>query len=566
MMLLLWTEPETLSRENKKRKQWKNEKEEKECILFQRIFPESLRIEEYEFTECDSDKYEKEVYLHSLERARSKDDTPSRKYVWEKEGYREEDNRWSIHIHKRRIRKVYDFGREIQDEKYFCLFLIFRYIARMEYKVFGCKTNKYFAEKWLVHPHLSDKTGYFIASCVVTDKAKAKWVKHAKKKLPILGKDEKLYLSGCGNIRDGVVDPAFYDVYSELADYREKIEVLPEDPDDFGVTAEEKKEIMRTKIRSLRKIAGKELFTRKYMVIQTGCDNFCTFCLTVQARGRHKWRPMEEIIEEIHTFVEGGWKEVVFTGINLGAWWATTSNNFEESRFVELVEAVLEKTPLERLRISSLGVEFCSDALINLFKNPRINAYAHLSIQSWSSHILKSMNRHYDGEKVRAVLEKLRGLKREDGVILNIWADLIVGFPGETDKDFRDTLEIVEKYQITQLHAFPFSAHVDHYSVPAGVFGDQVPNHIAQDRLKKLLKTGEEVFEKFAKDNVWQKLRVLIEKVSKSEDGTLHFSGWSENYLYSNQTNIEIIWEPERARGKVVEWIYKYPIKQKTND
>ena len=77
---------------------------------------------------------------------------------------------------------------------------------------------------------------------------------------------------------------------------------------------------IQEKIRSLRKIAGKELFTRKYMVIQTGCDNFCTFCLTVQARGRHKWRPMEEIIEEINTFVESGGKEVVFTGINLGAW------------------------------------------------------------------------------------------------------------------------------------------------------------------------------------------------------------------------------------------------------
>jgi len=77
---------------------------------------------------------------------------------------------------------------------------------------------------------------------------------------------------------------------------------------------------LETKIRSFKKLAGKELFTRKYMVIQTGCDNFCTFCLTVQARGRHKWRPMEEIIEEVNTFVEGGGKEVVFTGINLGAW------------------------------------------------------------------------------------------------------------------------------------------------------------------------------------------------------------------------------------------------------
>lgn len=83
------------------------------------------------------------------------------------------------------------------------------------------------------------------------------------------------------------------------------------------MSSEEKKKMMMTKIRSLSKLKGRELFTRKYMVIQTGCDNFCTFCLTVQARGRHKWRPMAEIIEEINTFVANGGKEVVFTGINL---------------------------------------------------------------------------------------------------------------------------------------------------------------------------------------------------------------------------------------------------------
>jgi threonylcarbamoyladenosine tRNA methylthiotransferase MtaB len=134
------------------------------------------------------------------------------------------------------------------------------------------------------------------------------------------------------------------------------------------------------------------------------------------------------------------------------------------------VSKVLSDTTLERLRISSLGVEFCSDGLIALFENPRIIAYAHLSIQSGSTNILKSMNRHYDGVRVREVLQKLRNIRRKDGVILNIGADLIVGFPGETDADFTDTLEIVEKYQISQLHAFPFSAHIDHYSVPAGSF------------------------------------------------------------------------------------------------
>ncbi len=425
----------------------------------------------------------------------------------------------------------------------------------MDYKVFGCKTNKYFAEKWLVHPHLENKKGYFIASCVVTDKAKAKWVKHAKKRLPLLQEDEKLFLSGCGNIRNGVVDPKFFEVYSELAPYEQKIEILPEDPGDFLMTDAEKKAMMKTRIRSLAQLKGKELFTRKYMVIQTGCDNFCTFCLTVQARGRHKWRPLDEIIEDITAFVERGGKEVVLTGINLGAWGATTSNNYSESRFVELMENILNRTKIERIRISSLGVEFCSDALIALFAKTRVVAYAHLSIQSGSSNILRAMNRHYDGDKVREVLSKLRQIVREDGVSLNIGADLIVGFPGETEADFHDTNEIVENFLITQLHAFPFSAHVDHYSVPAGSFDHQVPNHIREDRQKTLRATGKRVFETFARENIGKSFRLLVEK--SSADG---FSGWTENYLFADQTNFAVFPGQEIARGKVVSGKYLHPI------
>ena len=174
----------------------------------------------------------------------------------------------------------------------------------MDYKVFGCKTNKYFAEKWIVHPHIEGKRGYFIASCVVTDRAKAKWVKHALRILKKLKKEETLFLSGCGNIRDGVIDPHFYEVYPELIEYRDRIELLPEDPQDYVVTPEEKKKMMQTKIRSLGGILGKRTYTRKHMVIQTGCDNFCTFCLTVQSRGRHRFRPKDEILDEIREFVD----------------------------------------------------------------------------------------------------------------------------------------------------------------------------------------------------------------------------------------------------------------------
>lgn len=182
------------------------------------------------------------------------------------------------------------------------------------------------------------------------------------------------------------------------------------------------------------------------------------------------------------------------------------------------------------------------------------------------------MHRHYDGDRVREVLEKLRNLEREDGVIMNIGADLIVGFPGETEIDFDDTLEIVEKYGITQLHAFPFSAHVDHYHVPAGLYPDQVPNHIAQQRLKKLLKTGENIFEDFARKNIGKKVRILVEKCDPNKlnnDPIIqpsHYSGWAENYLSCNETNIELLPNQEIVRGKVIEGIYLHPIKEKTNE
>jgi tRNA A37 methylthiotransferase MiaB len=147
-------------------------------------------------------------------------------------------------------------------------------------------------------------------------------------------------------------------------------------------------------------------------------------------------------------------------------------------------------------------VEFCSDELISLFKNTHIIAYPHLSIQSGSSKILKSMGRHYDGDTTRAVLEKLYTLEREDGIKMNIGADIIVGFPGETPEDFEQTRELVTKYHITQLHAFPFSAHMDHYSVPAGMYPDQVPNHIIQSRLRSLLETGKSATLQFATEQI----------------------------------------------------------------
>ena len=171
----------------------------------------------------------------------------------------------------------------------------------MRYKIFGCKTNKYYTEKWLGSERLSGKKGVFVASCVVTDKAKSKWLRFVKQELRTLPLGEKIFLSGCGTIQNGSIDDNFYMQYPELASSRDKIELLPEDPDNETSAKTPSEHI---KLQSLKSTFA-NIYTRKYLVVQMGCDNFCTFCLTVQARGRHRSRTLEEILQEVDEFVAG---------------------------------------------------------------------------------------------------------------------------------------------------------------------------------------------------------------------------------------------------------------------
>lgn len=260
---------------------------------------------------------------------------------------------------------------------------------------------------------------------------------------------------------------------------------------------------------------------------------------------------MDEIIAEIQGFAESRGQEIVITGTNLGAWGAESSNDFRASEFHTLVRAILDQTTIPRIRISSLGVEFVDAKILSLFREPRVMAHAHLSIQSGSDKILRSMNRHYDRATLLTVLDNLRQLKRPDWLPVNIGADLIVGFPGETESDFADTLDLVENHGVTQLHAFPFSPHKSHYSVPAGKFTDQVAENIKTRRFNRLMVAGEASKEAFSHANVGKRFRVLLERVG---DGT--FQGWSENYIECNEQNFTIDVGCEVRRGGVVMGVY----------
>ena len=420
----------------------------------------------------------------------------------------------------------------------------------MEYKIFGCKTNKYFTEKWMNDPHLEWKTGVFISSCIVTAKADAKWKKFALKHL-LSHPEEYVYISGCAPLQSGKIREDFFEFHKEFESYKDRIILLEEDP---ALTKTQTPTLHLDKLKEAKKrLSDTGIYTRKYLVIQTGCDNHCAFCLTVRARGPHKNRNIVDILEEISEFEQKWGKEIVLTGTNIGAWGSENSNHFEDSKLTGLITTILEKTSIHRVRISSLGVEFLSDELLELLKNPRMHAYVHLSIQYGADAILTAMHRHYTRAHLRERLEKLSNLRREDNVRINIWADLIVGFPGETDADFQDTLSIVEDFCISNLHAFPFSAHEWGNRVSAAHFKGQIPENIKQARWAKLMQAWREAKRTFLAFHNEKTLELLPEKPKPGEN----WRGYSENHIFLDEEVFSPISHPV-TRGVPVSWIYHF--------
>jgi tRNA A37 methylthiotransferase MiaB len=312
-----------------------------------------------------------------------------------------------------------------------------------------------------------------------------------------------------------------------------------------------------------------QIYTKKFLLIQWWCDSFCTFCLTVIKRWKHYYRDKDDIVEEILNFEKVWWKEVVLTWVNLSAWWLESTNpppsplpikegeHKVPSRFAELLRHILDNTTIPRIRISSMWPEFIDDACLEIFKETRIYPHFHYSVQSWSSHVLKSMHRHYDWKYMRDLLEKTKNIARKDAVEVSIWADLIVWFPWETDDDFDDTYNLVKDWLITKIHGFPFSPHTTWESVPAWSFPDQISDNIKKDRMWKLEEIGEQIRDNFIEINVWKEFEVLLEvvKIDEKTWKTI-WKWWTQNYIDVDNTNFEVIsWTIKRneiIKGKLI--------------
>jgi len=203
--------------------------------------------------------------------------------------------------------------------------------------------------------------------------------------------------------------------------------------------------------------AGDAHQTRPNLKIQDGCGNRCSFCIIPTTRGRSRSVSMAESLHAVRAFAESGGKELVLSGINLGRWGRDLS---PASRFEEMVAALLERTALPRLRISSVEPMDWSSGLISLFQqygvgdSPRLARHAHLPLQSGSDTILRAMHRRYRPWHYAARVEEIRA----NSPSAAIGADVMIGFPGETDALFQETYNFIAALPLTYLHVFPFSA------------------------------------------------------------------------------------------------------------
>ncbi|MBZ5533527.1 MAG: tRNA (N(6)-L-threonylcarbamoyladenosine(37)-C(2))-methylthiotransferase MtaB [Acidobacteriia bacterium] len=258
--------------------------------------------------------------------------------------------------------------------------------------------------------------------------------------------------------------------------------------------------------------------TRPNLKVQDGCDNRCSFCIIPSVRGQSRSMKLERVVAEANALVAAGYREIVLSGINLGRWGRDFS---PQLRFEQLLRALLEHTGIAKVRISSVEPMDWSDELIELVTgSPRIAKHAHVPLQSGSDAILRRMHRKYRpwhyAEKIRKIREAMPDAA--------IGADVMTGFPGETDELFEENRSFIERLPFTYLHVFTYSSRP---GTPSAAMPDPVPVHIARERNRVLRELIREKNRAFRQSFVGRTLEVITLQAG----GESWTEALSDNYL-----------------------------------
>ena len=256
--------------------------------------------------------------------------------------------------------------------------------------------------------------------------------------------------------------------------------------------------------------------TRVYIKVQEGCNNYCSYCIIPYTRGKIRSRKEEQVVEEVTKLANLGFKEIILTGIHVLAYGKDLGN----TNLIQLLKRVHEVEGIERIRMSSIEPVAITKEFIDALRElPKVCHHFHLSLQSGSDRVLKRMNRKYTTADYLRSVEDLRSLWPD----VAITTDIIVGFPGETDEEFEETVAFVEKVKLAQIHIFPFSPRE---GTPAAKMKEQIAPEIKEKREKELATKEKELRLAYMKQFVGQEMEVLFEK---AQDGKV--SGYTSNYL-----------------------------------
>ena len=246
--------------------------------------------------------------------------------------------------------------------------------------------------------------------------------------------------------------------------------------------------------------------TRAFLKIQEGCTNFCSYCIIPFTRGPVRSRKLASVKSEAEKFLSMGFKEIVFTGIHLGAY----GRDFHDgTTLADAARTVLELDGLQRLRLGSLeSIELSEELLTMVRENPKFSHHLHLPLQAGSDYVLKRMNRHYNREEFRKLIENVKNAI--PGVAIS--TDIIVGFPGETEEMFAESLDYIRSLGFSRVHVFPYSPRE---GTPAASMPDQIPDNIKKERVHRLQQVAEEMTRAFHEQYLGTKQKVLWETRTK---------------------------------------------------